>query len=294
MEPIRSMLFAPASRPDVAAKAMGSAADSVIVDLEDSVPLDRKEEARAFVRELEAGDLPVYVRTNGPETEFFWDDVVAATRPGIDGLVIPKVESGGSLTALDGGLTALEHSVGMEPGTVEVIPMIESAAGVIHIWDIVTQPRVVSIFVGSAEQGDLVADLGCEWTPDGVGMLTVRGQCLAAARAAGIKIPIDGVFMNLADEDALRQECLLALRLGYWAKAVIHPRQIPVVHEVFTPDEEEVARQRAIIEAFDRALAEGQAAVSVEGKMVDYATARVARSIVERGDFAAEMDARGK
>jgi citrate lyase subunit beta/citryl-CoA lyase len=209
-------------------------------------------------------------------------------------LIIPKAEMGSTLVALDGGLTALEHAAGMAPGSVEVIALIESARGVLQAFDILSQPRVASVFLGTAEEGDLAADLGCRWTPDGVGMLAARSMVLAASRAAGIETPIDGVFMGLDDADALRQECLLAFRIGYKAKMVIHPKQIPIVHEVFTPNEAETDKQRRILEAFDQALAEGRAAVRVEGKMVDYATARVARSIVARAEWAAEMESRRK
>jgi citrate lyase subunit beta/citryl-CoA lyase len=292
MKPIRSLLFAPAIRPELVAKAMKSVADAVIIDLEDSVPLDQKVTAREVLSGLAPGAMPVYVRVNGPETPYYWDDVVASVRPGVSGLIIPKTERGATLVALDGALTALEAAAGVERGSIEVIALIESALGVINAFEILSQPRIASVFLGTAEEGDLVADLGCHWTPDGVGLQGSRSLVLAAARAAGIHTPIDGAFMNLDDLDALRRECELAQTVGYQAKVALHPKQVPVIHEVFAVDASEVERQRRILEAFDHAVSEGKAAIRFEGKMVDYATARVARLIVARAEWAAEMEAR--
>ena len=135
--------------------------------------------------------------------------------------------------------------------------------------------------LGSGEQGDLVADLRVQWDPEGTGLHYSRSRVLLAARSAGLAQPIDGVFMDYRNLEGLRTESRLARRMGYVAKLAIHPAQVAVINEVFTPTEEELARNRAILEAFEEAESRGTAAVGVEGRMVDYAVARTARSVLE-------------
>jgi len=285
---LRSMLFIPGDRHDLISKAVRSGADAVIVDLEDAVAPSEKPKARAALAELPDAPIPLYVRTNAPSTEMFWDDVVAAGRAGVAGLVIPKAESPTVLHELDGALRALEMSSGSGAGSIVVAPMIESAVGVRATYDMVrSSDRVATVLFGSGEQGDLVADLGVEWTPEGTGLMHARSKVLLDARAAGLEHPMDAVFMDFRDLDALRTECELARRLGYGGKVGIHPAQIPVINDVFTPSEKQVAHSRRIIDEFEGALAEGRASIAVDGRMVDYAVARVARTVLARAELAA-------
>jgi citrate lyase subunit beta/citryl-CoA lyase len=293
VQALRSMLFTPGNRHDLIEKAIRSGTDAVIVDLEDAVPVDSKVAARDGLADLPDSDVPLYVRVNGAETEFLWDDVVAAGRADVAGIVLPKAEDPDLLHRISGALTALELADGREPGGIEVVPLIESAKGVRDADALLAaDDRVTSVLFGSGEQGDLVADLGCEWTPEGTGLLYARSAVLLAARAAGITQPMDAVFMDFRNNDALRVECELAKRVGYVGKVAIHPGQVPVIHEVFTPTAEEVAYQRKIVEAFDAAVASGSASISVDGRMVDYAVARVARGILERAAAAGLHDRR--
>jgi citrate lyase subunit beta / citryl-CoA lyase len=293
VQALRSMLFTPGNRSDLIEKAIRSGTDAVIVDLEDAVPLDSKVAARDALGELPDSDVPLYVRINGAETDLLWGDVVAAGRADVAGVVVPKAEDADVLRRISGALTALELAGGREPGGIEIVPLIESAKGVRDADAVLScDDRVTSVLFGSGEQGDLVADLGCEWTPDGTGLLYARSQVLLAARAAGIAQPMDAVFMDFRNNDALRTECELARRVGYVGKVAIHPGQIPVIHDVFTPSAEEVARQRKIVEAFEAAVAEGSASISVDGRMVDYAVARVARGVLERAAAAERRAAR--
>ncbi len=287
MQALRSMLFTPGNRSDLIEKAIRSGTDAVIVDLEDAVPLDSKVAARDALADLPESDVPLYVRVNGAETEFLWGDVVAASQAGIAGIVVPKAGDADLLRRVSGALTALELAGGREPGAIEIVPLIESAKGVRDADALLaSDDRVTSVLFGSGEQGDLVADLGCEWTPDGTGLLYSRSRVLLAARAAGITQPMDAVFMDFRNNDGLRIECELAKRVGYVGKVAIHPGQIPVIHDVFTPTPEEVANQRKIVEAFEAAVASGSASISVDGRMVDYAVARVARGVLERAEAA--------
>ena len=293
MDPVRSMLFTPGHRRDLIEKAIASGTDAVIVDLEDAVALEEKPTARAGLADLPASPVPLYVRTNGIETGMLWDDVVAAGQADIAGLVIPKAEDPDLLRQIDGALRALELTSGREVASITVIPLIESGVGVRATYDMMgAADRVQTVLFGGGEQGDLVADLGVEWTPEGTGLMHARAKTLLDARAAGVEHPLEAVFMDFRNLDGLRVECELARRLGYVGKVAIHPAQIEVIHDVFTPSAEEVAHHRLIIDEFEAALAEGTASISVDGKMVDYAVARVARGVLARAELADRAAAR--
>jgi citrate lyase subunit beta/citryl-CoA lyase len=281
------MIFTPGHRREMIEKAIRSGADAVIVDLEDAVTIEAKPAARALLGDLPPSPVPLYVRVNGPSTPFFWEDVVAAGRAGVAGLVIPKAEDPGLLTRLDGALTALEVDSPEEPGSIEVVPLIESALGVRLTYEMLTaSDRIGAVLFGGGEQGDLVADLGAEWTPEGTGLMQARAAVLLAARAAGISQPMEAVFMDFRNLEALRTECELARRLGYVGKVAIHPAQVAVINQVFTPSPEVVEHQRKVLAAFEQAETEGSASIAVDGRMVDYAVARVARTIIARAEAA--------
>jgi citrate lyase subunit beta / citryl-CoA lyase len=295
MEPVRSMLFTPGHRHDLVEKAIQSGADAVIVDLEDSVAAAEKEGARRGVAALPDSSVPLFVRTNGPDTPMFWDDVVACGAAGVAGVVIPKAEQPAMLSAVDGALLALEKTHGHDPGSIAVIPLIESAAGVRNTYEMMgAAGRVATVMFGGGEQGDLVADLGVEWTPDGAGLHHARAKVLLDARAAGVDSPLDAVFMDFRDLEALRVEAALVRRLGYTGKVAIHPAQVAVINDVFTPSQEELAHHRRIVEAFDGALESGSASIAVDGRMVDYAVARVAQAVLARARLAERAAARRK
>jgi citrate lyase subunit beta/citryl-CoA lyase len=290
---MRSMIFTPGHRHDLVKKAINSGADGVIVDLEDAVAMDMKATARTMLSDLPSANVQMYVRTNGPETEMFWDDVVACGKAGIDGIVIPKAEYPELLVQVDGALRAMEMESGKEVGSTAVIPLIESAIGVRNVYDMMrTAERVWTVMYGGGEQGDLVADLGVTWTPEGTGLMHSRAKTLMDARAAGVQYPMEAVFMDFRNLDALRVECELAHTLGYVGKVAIHPAQVAVINDVFTPSEEEVAHHRRILNAFNAALEEGSASIAVDGKMVDYAVARVAEAVLARAELAEQASRR--
>jgi citrate lyase subunit beta/citryl-CoA lyase len=293
MDALRSMIFTPGHRRDLIEKAIRSGSDAVIIDLEDAVALEAKPQARELLSDLPPSPIPLFVRTNGPETGMIWDDVIAAGSAGVAGLVIPKAEHPDIIIQIDGALTALEMTHGHPVGSIGIIPLIESAVGVRNTYDMaIASDRVECVMFGGGEQGDLVADLGCEWTPEGTGLMQARSQVLLSSRAAGIEHPFEAVFMDFRNHEALRVESELARRLGYVGKVAIHPGQVPVINDVFTPAPEVVEYQRKVLVAFEQAEAEGSASISVDGKMVDYAVARVARTIIARADAAERAAAR--
>jgi len=294
MQPVRSMLFTPGNRLDMLGKAVQSGTDAVIVDLEDSVSVDQKPVARENLAHLPESPVPYYVRTNAVETGLLWDDVVAAGRSPVVGVIIPKAEDPKVISQVDGALTALEMTIGRTVASITVIPLIESALGVRLTYEMATaSDRVECVMFGGGEQGDLVADLGVVWTPEGTGLMQARSQVLLNARAAGVPYPMEAVFMDFRNPDGLRVECELARTLGYIGKVAIHPAQIEVINDVFTPSPDEVEYQRKVLAAFAEAEAEGKASIAVDGKMVDYAVARVARAVLARAEAASRAGKEG-
>jgi len=293
MNPVRSMLFTPGDRLDMVEKATRSGTDAVIVDLEDAVATENKTMARDNLSMLPSSPVPYYVRTNAADTLQFWDDVAAAGRADIVGVIVPKAESPSVIAQVDDALTISERSRGRPHAAIGIIPLIESALGVRLTFEIASaSPRVECVMFGGGEQGDLVADLGAEWTPEGTGLLHARSEVLLATRAAGVPYPMEAVFMDFRNNDALRTEAELARILGYVGKVAIHPAQVQVINEVFTPTDEVVAYQRKVLAAFEEAEAAGKASIAVDGKMVDYAVARVARTIIARADAASRAGQR--
>jgi len=288
------MLFTPGHRLEMIEKATRSGTDAVIVDLEDAVSVDNKPAARANLAELPPSPVPYYVRTNAADTGMLWDDTAAAGAAEIVGIILPKAEDPKVISQLDGALTMLERASGKAEGSITVIPLVESAVGVRLTYEMaVASDRVECVMFGGGEQGDLVADLGVEWTPEGEGLMLARTQMLLNARAAGIPYPMEAVFMDFRNLDGLRVESEVARRLGYIGKVAIHPAQVPVINDVFTPSTDEVEYQRKVLAAFEEAEARGEASIAVDGKMVDYAVARVARTVIARADAAAQAGQEG-
>ena len=268
-------------------KAGRSGTDAVIVDLEDAVSIDNKAMARQSLSDLPASPVPYFVRTNAADTPQFWEDVAAVAVADVAGLILPKAESPAVISRIDGALTVSELGAGRQQGSIAIIPLIESAIGVRLTFEIATaSPRIECVMFGGGEHGDLVADLGVEWTPDGTGLMQARSQVLLSSRAAGVPYPMEAVFMDFRNNDALRVESEIARRLGYVGKVAIHPGQVPVINDVFTPSAETIDYQRKVLAAFESAEAEGKASIAVDGKMVDYAVARVARTIIARAEAA--------
>jgi citrate lyase subunit beta/citryl-CoA lyase len=163
--------------------------------------------------------------------------------------------------------------------------MLESANAVRLGYEIATaSPRVASLCCSSGENGDLQTDLGCAWSPEGTEMLFCRSKVVLDARAAGLAYPLDGVFVDVDNIDGLIVDTDLSRRLGYRGRTIIHPKHVEHVNRIFTPPAEEVEYYRGLLDAFERAVADGRGAVSYRGKMIDYAMAARARSVLALAD----------
>jgi citrate lyase subunit beta / citryl-CoA lyase len=289
VKPVRIALFAPGIKERVMTKALESGADAVILDLEDSVPLASKAEARALVAktiDAAAGSLSrplIYVRVNGAATSLLADDLNAVVRPGLDAILLSKVENVEDVQQTAAALERNESQRGMKQGSAEIILQIENALGVYNCFNLIkASPRVAATCFGSARDGDLQTDLGCSWSIEGTELLYARSKVLLDTRAAGSHIhPLDGVFSDLNDETGLIADSRLSARLGYIGRTVIHPKQIAPVKGAYAVPEVEVAYYQKVVVEFAAAEKAGTAAIAVDGKLVDYAMAQRARRVLE-------------
>jgi citrate lyase subunit beta / citryl-CoA lyase len=257
----RSYLFAPGHNAKLLGRVFEAGADAVMLDLEDAVPPDAKDTARAMVAEALA-DHPAWVRVNAARTEWCEADLAAVGERAF-GVRIPKAESAADV-----------HWVAERAPGKPIICAIESARGVLAAAEIAAVPRVRHLAMGGV---DLQQDLN---TGNGnLPTLYVRSHLVIVSRAAGLEPPIDSVYPRLDDEAGLREQASFARSLGFFGKSAIHPRQLPVLHEVFTPSEQELGWAREVVAAFEAA---GGAALRLpSGEFVDLPVARRARRLLE-------------
>jgi len=289
VKPVRTALFAPGIKERVMTKALESSADAVILDLEDSVPVASKAEARTLVAktiDAAAGSLLrplIYVRVNAAASGLLADDLNAVVRPGLNAVLLSKTENVEDVQQTAAALERLESQRGMKPDSTEIILQIENALGVYNCFNLIkASPRVAATCFGSARDGDLQTDLGCSWSIEGTELLYARSKVLLDTRAAGSHIhPLDGVFSDLNDEAGLIADSRLSARLGYIGRTVIHPKQIAPVISAYAVPEVEVAYYQKVVVEFAAAERAGTAAISVDGKLVDYAMAQRARRVLE-------------
>jgi len=289
VKPIRTALFAPGIRDRVMAKALDSGVDAVILDLEDSVPLAAKAEARAMVvRVLEgiaATETPhpvIMVRVNAFSTGLLAEDLSAVVQPGLDVVLLPKAERVDEITSAAAMIERDEVNRGMRRGAVQIVPMIESALGVVRCFDMLkASERIAGSCIGTARDGDLQTDLGCGWSIEGTEMLYARSKVLMDTRAAGSDLqPLDGVFSDLDDEAGLIADSRLSARLGFTGRTIIHPKQIEPVRSAYAVPEAAIIYYRQVVTEFEAAEKTGVAAIVVNGKLVDYAMYQRARRVL--------------
>lgn len=270
----RSHLYVPGDAPEKLAKALTRGADALIVDLEDAVPAAGKDAAReavaGWLRTADPGPVEIWVRVNPGDLREA-DVRAVATAPALTGLVLAKVETAEELADVDALLTSLGAD------RLPVVPLLESAAAVLRAPRIAAAPRVARLQVGEA---DLRADAGITLGPDERELLWVRSQVVLASAAAGIDPPVGPVSTDFRDLDALRDSTAALARLGYVGRACIHPAQVAVVNEVFTPAAEEVAWAGDLVDRFE---ASGSGVLlDSKGRMVDEAIVRQARRVLRR------------
>jgi citrate lyase subunit beta / citryl-CoA lyase len=278
----RSELACPGHSAKMMARAAASDADQVMFDLEDGCAVSQKVAARGTViealRTLDFGGKIRTFRPNGVRTKFFYRDlieVVEAAGQFLDGVVIPKVDGPDDALFVDRLLTQIEENVGLPAGHIKIEAMIESADGVLHAEQIAkATPRMGGLVFGMV---DYAGDIGAKET--GAEQFFyynyAKAKIIAAARAAGITC-IDSLTLAFRDLDACRRDAAMGARMGFDGKWAIHPSQVPVINEVFTPTAEEIARAQTILDAYQQADAEqGRGAIVVGDEMVDAASLRI-------------------
>ncbi len=290
---LRSLLFAPANVTRRVDKALGLNADAIILDLEDSVPIAEKSMARTLV--AEALQKPrkglAYVRVNALTTMMTIDDINAVICPELDGIMLTKVEEPVDLQKADWLIEHLEEKQSMSAGSFDLIPLVENAKGVHNAYEIARAvPRVKRLCFGAV---DYSADLGVELTEQGSELFYARSHLVNASRAAGLEPPIDTVYPNVKNPEGFKKDIQIAVNLGFQGKLVLHPDQVEEANKSFSPSEEEIEYSKNVIAAFEKAEAQGHAAITMDnGKFIDYPLVNRARRVLELADKIAQMDER--
>jgi len=263
--PRRSMLYMPGSNPRALEKARGLAADALIFDLEDAVSPDAKEAARGVIADAVAaggyGRRELILRTNGLDTAWGHGDLVAASRMAIHGVLLPKVESAATVRQA----AAILDKAGA-PAEMAIWCMMETPMAMLHAEEIAaSHPRLTGFVMGTS---DLANDLHARHTRDRLPLLTGLGLCLLAARAYGLVV-MDGVYLDLADDEGFAYACRQGIELGFDGKTLIHPKTIAAANAAFGPSPAEIEQAQRQIAGFEAAEAEGKGVVLVDGKLVE-------------------------
>ena len=271
---LRSLLFAPAVRRDFVEKLGSRGADAVVIDCEDATPANAKGDARVNARQLApalaAGAVQVFVRVNPPATEWFADDIRDALCPELTGVIVPKAET---TAELDRAAAALDD-VGLRH--LGILAGIETARGVADARPLLDHHRVVAGYFGAE---DFVADMGGVRTTGNGEVLYARSQVSLAGRLAGVPV-LDQIVADFRDGERFTAEAAEARALGYAGKLCIHPGQVELANAAFVPSAEEVERAGRLLAAYERASADGLAAIDFEGQMVDEPLAAQARRVL--------------
>jgi len=270
MPAYRSFLFAPGNHARKVEKVFDCGADHVILDLEDAVAKSEKVATRALV--VEALKRPrkggAYIRVNAFNTEFCYGDAVAVVGRGLDGIILPMVESREQIMAFDWLVGSLERERGLPPGGIDIIPIVETAKGIANVRAIAAAgTRVKRLAFGA---GDYTLDVTMEWSLGESELEHARAEMVVASRAGGLEAPLDTVWVHIKDLDGLANSAKRARQLGFQGKMCIYPPQVARVNAAFTPTETEVAFARRVVAAFEQAEREGSSSIQLDGYFIDY------------------------
>jgi citrate lyase subunit beta / citryl-CoA lyase len=286
---IRSFLFSPANVPRRVEKAATLDADAVILDLEDSVAPSDKAASRAAVVKALTGPWRslVYVRVNAPSSEYCYGDLVHTVRKGLDGVVVPKIESAADLHAIDWLLANLEREQGMAIGALDLMPQVETAAGVQRV-DRILQARNLRPYAGPWRvkrlcfgAADYANDLGLSPTLDEAELADARARIVLASRAGGAENPIDSPWFHFKETAAFARALERSRRAGFQGRCCVHPDQIGPVNQAYMPSPDEIASAQRVVAAFAEAEKKGAAAIQVDGQMIDYPIMHRAQKLLD-------------
>ena len=286
MPPIRSIIFVPGNRANMLERARAFDADVIMVDLEDSVPPGEKIAARELARQwipiLHSAGQRVMARVNSLDTGLTRAELAAVVSPALYGVSIGKVESAREVRTLDGLLSALEPPA---LRSVRIIPWIETARAVWDARDIArASPRVAAIAFGAE---DFTNDLGIERSDAGDEVAAPRAWVPIAARAAAVAA-LDSPFVRFRDPDAMRDDARRARQMGYTGKFAIHPAQLEIINETFSPSAAEIEYARRVVAAWDAAEAAGRGSLALDGRMVDVPVVKRAQNLLALAETIAQ------
>lgn len=271
---LRSLLFAPAVRPDFIERLPARGADAVVVDCEDATPAGAKNEARANVRSIVPKIIgpgsQVFVRVNSVASEWFEADIAEGLVEGLAGVVVPKIESTSQIDRVAEALRQAGHA------QIGILAGIETVLGVADARALLAHPSIVAAYFGAE---DFIADMGGVRTRSGDEVVVARSSVALAARLGGVTV-VDQIVADFRDDERFREEAASARAMGYHGKLCIHPRQVELANIAFVPSPEELEYAIRLLAAYDEASAAGVAAIDFEGQMVDEPLAAHARRIV--------------
>ncbi|MDP6821684.1 MAG: CoA ester lyase [Dehalococcoidia bacterium] len=291
----KSVLFVPGNRPDMFEKAANAPAGAIVPDMEDAVPWGQKQDARreiaANLDVLGTAGLPVIPRLNSLDTGLFDEDLEAVIGPRIIGVSVGKVRSAGDVRRIDSAITASERRNGLRPGSISIYPWIETARAIASAYEVCSaSPRIAAVCFGaedfSADVG-IAKDLG-GWQssassddPNGPSVAHARGEIIAAAVSSGVGA-LDTPYVAFRDPEGLARETAVARSMGFNGKCAIHPAQLEIINDGFSPTEDEITNASRIIAAADEAEESGSGATSLDGKMIDRPTIVRAQNLLAR------------
>ncbi len=281
MNLLRSLLFVPGNRQDMLEKARNFQADVLVPDMEDSVPVAEKANARKIVAAAMPGlakaGKSLFPRPNALNTGLLEDDLAAIIGPHIEGVTIGKVSSAWEVEQIAGIIGSLEKKAGLPLGHVKIIPWIETAKAVVNAYEICAgSVRVVAVAFGGE---DFTNDMEIHRSDESAELVYPRNVIAVAARAAGV-IALDTPYVNFRDPEGHKRDILTAKRMGFRGKFAIHPTQVADINALFAPSPEEVEQARRIVEAFQQAEAAGKGSTSVDGKMIDAPVVKRAQALL--------------
>ncbi|MBI3326170.1 MAG: CoA ester lyase [Nitrospinae bacterium] len=282
MTVLRSLLFVPGNQPNMLEKAMGLAPDAFMPDLEDSVPVEEKVRARdvtaAYLPQLARVGPLVIPRVNSLDSGLLEDELAALVGPHIFGVSVGKIQTVQDIERISGILARLEERAGVPVGHVQLVPWIETAMAIVHVYDICTSsPRVIGAAFGAE---DFTHDMAIERTEDESEVAYARSVTCVAARAAGV-LALDTPYFRFRDPEGLRQNALAGKRIGFKGKFAIHPSQIDIINATFSPSPAEIEHARQVVAAFEEAERAGRGSTSLDGKVIDVPVVKRAKALLE-------------
>lgn len=284
----RSMLFVPGNNPGIIRDVHIYKPDSVMFDLEDAIAITEKDSARFLVHNMIKNlgdiykelDIETVVRINGLATEFWKQDLEAVVSAGVEVVRIPMTESVEDVMAVDAEIERIEKECGMEVGSTKIMVAIETALGVMNAFSIAKSPTKRLIAMALSGE-DFVTSMKTTRTEEGDELYVARGMVAMAARALGLEV-LDTVYADVNNDEGFLKEANLIKRMGFGGKSLIHPRQVELIHDVYTPSEKEIAKAKKIVDATAKALEQNLGVFTVDGKMVD-------KPIIERAQRVLEL-----